>query len=1153
MTDVDDTKKVHRARKSGPKADKKKIGKHDPDKTRNPKAFAIQSVNKAAKQVHRALDKETNKHHVPLVDRTAVEPPPIVVAVVGPPKVGKTTLINNLIKNYTREKISDLRGPVTVVSGKSRRLTLMECNNDINSMIDIAKVADLVLLMIDASFGFEMEIFEFLNIAQVHGFPKIMGVLTHLDLLKKNKSLKKIKKTLKQRFWTEVYQGAKLFYLSNIVHGLYPKAEIQNLGRFISVMKFRPLMWRSSHPYVLVDRYEDLTEPELVEKDETCNRTVSLYGFMRGAHLKYNSKIHLIGCGDYTVQSVYSLPDPCPLPDKVKKRSLSEKERLVYAPMSGVGGIVYDKDAVYIDLGGSKAGQRAAVAAAIQAGKQPEGVVEEEPENELISSLYSTQAFIDSKMEASEVSIFKNSAPVTADDFQSDTKWTMPNEETFEEGDGTLRRRAVFSSSIAEEDNDEDDDDENEDEIGEEENDEKDGDDLPKKKMKLQEDSSENEEDMEFEGESSEEEDGIVEDGEDNALQLDNKNKNKSDIKLWRSISGMLNNRGNDKRIDIRKVVYGQDVTVDGSSSEESEEDDDLVGGIFQTRKDKLKNKKNALNHSRDCSRADVEKDIDVALDEIKELIKDCFVTGKWTQNEDAQNMLDDDEIDDEELYGDFEDLETGEVHDGEDDGENSGDEDEDDGKLSEDEDENGVVKTKQERRAEKKKKLKEMFNADYDEGKGQNTFYDDLKSTMNDQAELNRKEFENLEDDVRVQYEGFRAGMYVRIELTGMPCELVKNFDPTYPLIIGGLLPGEDNIGYVQTRFKKHRWFDKILKNRDPIIVSLGWRRFQTIPLYSVQDHNGRFRSLKYTPEHMHCIATMYGPVTPPSTGMLAIQSVADRTAKFRISATGVVIDLDKSIQVVKKLKLVGTPLKIYKNTAFIKGMFNTPLEVAKFEGASIKTVSGIRGQVKKAIKAPPGAFRATFEDKILSSDIVFCRTWYPLTCPKLYNPLPTLLLRREMKQNWKGMRTVGQIRKDENIKLVQNTDSLYKPIERVTRKFNPLKIPKKLQKDLPFKSKPKDQRKQSKKSYAQKRAVVMEEDEKKVVRLMKGIFAANRDKTEKEKLKRKQQHQKFMDKIKEVEDKRGQRIKEQRKKVFKILGQEEKRKERAVMKSKR
>jgi hypothetical protein len=40
--------------------------------------------------------------------------------------------------------------------GKHRRLTFIECNNDLNSMIDIAKIADLVLLTIDASFGFEM-------------------------------------------------------------------------------------------------------------------------------------------------------------------------------------------------------------------------------------------------------------------------------------------------------------------------------------------------------------------------------------------------------------------------------------------------------------------------------------------------------------------------------------------------------------------------------------------------------------------------------------------------------------------------------------------------------------------------------------------------------------------------------------------------------------------------------------------------------------------------------------------------------------------------------------------------------------------------------------------------------------------------------------
>ena len=50
-----------------------------------------------------------------------------------------------------------------------------------------------------------------------------------------------------------------------------------------------------------------------------------------------------VGCGDHTLEEISLLPDPCPLPNTEKKRSLNEKERLIYAPMSGVGGVVYDK------------------------------------------------------------------------------------------------------------------------------------------------------------------------------------------------------------------------------------------------------------------------------------------------------------------------------------------------------------------------------------------------------------------------------------------------------------------------------------------------------------------------------------------------------------------------------------------------------------------------------------------------------------------------------------------------------------------------------------------------------------------------------------------------------------------------------------------
>jgi len=53
---------------------------------------------------------------------------------------------------------------------------------------------------------------------------------------------------------------------------------------------------------------------------------------------------------------------------------------------------------------------------------------------------------------------------------------------------------------------------------------------------------------------------------------------------------------------------------------------------------------------------------------------------------------------------------------------------------------------------------------------------------------------------------------------------------------------------------------------------------------------------------------------------------------------------------------------------------------------------------------------------------------------------------------------------------------------VERETRHFNPLVIPVKLQKELPFKSKPKQMKKRTKPSLETKRAVVMEPHEKSV-----------------------------------------------------------------------
>ena len=1028
-------------------------------------------------------------------------------------------------------------------------------------MIDVSKIADIVLLMIDGNFGFEMETMEFLNALSVSGMPgNVFGILTHLDLFRKPSTLKDAKKRLKHRFWSELYQGAKLFYLSGVINGRYPDREVHNLSRFISVMKNpRPLIWRNSHPYCLADRFLDVTPPIVIEENPKCDRTIALYGYLRGTNFPADgARVHIPGLGDLSVSVIEALPDPCPTPfmdqamakasGKSGRRRLGEKQKVLFAPMSDVGGVLVDKDAVYIDVKTSNFDKDAAEGGERGLGEQM--VVGLQGERRLLGEaedgvrLFATGNFLQNGTEAGGDDDIgrKERRKVRVIEAGPGDEQSEPEDEGFvdgaedeEEESGSLQEGDIPTERLGRTFRPAQDDLEN---------------------GRFDHDIAFAESDSEI-GSISSNEDPELESGPEDS-DMDENTEDEDGALRWKSnLTEKARNLHSTQRqyrvADFARLLYdetltaaevvrkwrGEDTTAKSSDASASSDEDEKDENFFRKAKDK--DEDNEDLYDRLIPKYDYNDLAQKWSDPGNlEQLRHRFATANLTQERNDNEENDDDVSarEDDEGDGEFEDLEA-EVN-------------VDSGGIAEapeisiEEERAKNARRKEELQLRFEEEDREGFGRQGEAGEvrpdskeefGEDEWYDAQKAQIQKQITINRAEFESLDPNSRVRVEGYKAGTYARIVLEKVPYEFVATFNPRFPVIVGGLAPTEDRFGFVQVRIKRHRWHKKILKTNDPLIFSLGWRRFQTLPVYSISDSRTRNRMLKYTPEHMHCFGTFYGPLIAPNTGFCCVQSFSNKNPGFRIAATGVVLNVDENTEIVKKLKLTGTPYKIFRNTAFIRDMFSTSLEIAKFEGASIRTVSGIRGQVKRALSKPEGYFRATFEDKVLMSDIVFLRAWYPVKPHRFYNPVTNLLLSNSDGateeadgSGWQGMRLTGQIRASQSLPTPKQKDSAYKPIERPTRHFNPLRVPRAIAAELPFKSQIAHMAPQRKQTYLQKRAVVLGGEEKRARDLMQKITTLRKEKVEKRRRKQEERKEPYRRKVKENEDKRAEREKKER-----------------------
>lgn len=888
--------------------------------------------------------------------------------------------------------------------------------------------------------------------------PRVMGALTFMDKYTDAKALKKRRKALKRRFATEVGHGAKLFHFAGFKHGSYPRRDVLNLARFISIAKAKPLSWRVTHPYVLADRMEDLTDPALKQKNPGTDRHIVIYGYLRGSALRPQSTVHICGVGDTTVHTVTENSDPCPSPAaaeekrKLGHRTLRDKERLVHAPMTDLGGIERDDDAVYVhmderrmvftDKSQTEGGLSSEAGTAVRGG----------PGVGMVKDLQAMDHPIDQKLGETEISLVEGGTEVQLQEEEDDDAYGNGYD-----GEGTDSEDEQSDNDFVDREGDTD---------------------------ALEE--------AKREGKSTVSEGEKEDDSEDD----------EDDV------------HGNSAGRSLQDTVYGT-FEAGADDSEHAMNLSDATLRDAKEEEDELFQKASVGNKEFECSKPNV------SVEELDNVLKNPERLAQLFVNDTTDEQLEADEEEQKKEAGESDEEEDDEAY--ECDG-NHNKTNLDKGGLQaqhtksnangrQDKDEQEVSK---ERRVQPTKGS--MVRVQDLEAWG-----DAVRRELEARRQATRRRLGSLPEEQRMQLEGARPGSYVRVELNRVSAEMVDRFDPRWPLIVGGVNPGEEGTAVHLAKTKRHRWYPKILKNRDPLVISSGWRRFQSVPLFCVEDDNLRLRNVKYTPEHAHCLMAFLAPRTPPNTPLAAFQALKTGVQSFRVAATGTVEAQDPGARVMKKLKLVGEPRKIFKRTASISGMFNSDVEASKFEGAKVRTVSGVRGIIKKPVSSD-GSVRCTFEDRLAKSDLVFMRAWVSVPVPRFTVTAANLL--QFDKRSWQLMRTVAELRRERQQPVPVNTNSLYRPIERWPRKFTPLKVPQSLQAKLPYKSKPKDDRPANPKRFEakRKRGVVREPEERKRKALLHTLSTVQKHQQKKEheqKARKRKERQKEEAKVEEVREK--------------------------------
>ena len=225
---------------------------------------------------------------------------------------------NNQMKAYIVESGANL-------GIKRQRLIFQSVKRDPYSVLDVAKVADIIIFTFsceeakvdkvkDDPDEFANAIdetgYKILSLLRVQGIPPSIGVLQHIEKINPKKR-NMIKKLFHRYFVSEFNDEYKFHVIDGTSEGLLDSS-YKNLVRMITgTFQRTKLFWKENRSYMLCSDYSE------------CNGNLEISGYIRENFLSCNRIGHITGYGDFKIQQIVAVNDPCP----IKKHGESKRKK----------------------------------------------------------------------------------------------------------------------------------------------------------------------------------------------------------------------------------------------------------------------------------------------------------------------------------------------------------------------------------------------------------------------------------------------------------------------------------------------------------------------------------------------------------------------------------------------------------------------------------------------------------------------------------------------------------------------------------------------------------------------------------------------------------------------------------------------------------